>query len=63
MRIQDNGEEEIKYGTPSRFLTEMPKEDLQWHRIGTKEVISQEQKLATMDEVLKRMQALTGSTR
>ncbi len=63
MRIQDNGEEEIKYGTPSRFLTEMPKEDLQWHRIGTREVISQEQKLATMDEVLKRMQALTGSTR
>ncbi len=63
MRVQDNGEEEIKYGTPSRFLTEMPKEDLQWHRLGTQEKLSQEQKLATMDEVLKRMQALQGGSK
>ena len=58
MRIANNGEEEIKIGTPSRFLYEMPKEDLKWVHLGTPLTASHKDNVEAVTEAIRRMKEL-----
>lgn len=57
MRIQDPTSE-IKMGTPSRFLYEMPKEDIEWYRLGKMPGPSKEDNLASVTEAIRRLNKL-----
>lgn len=58
MRVSDNGDEEIKFGTPSRFLYEMPKEDLQWFHLGKVPTATAEDNAEAITEAIRRMKEL-----